>query len=377
MEKFFRDLLDISHEVGGNKQFVVAGGGNVSLKNEKYLYIKGSGYALATIKLEEFAKLERVKIDELLADTYDNEPQKRESQVKDRILACRADPNNKVRPSVETPFHHLLNYRFVVHTHPYLVNSVFCSQQNRENWEKLFKKESFFVSYVDPGYILAKTIELELNQYRKMNKSEPNCIFLENHGVIVGADSIEEIRKIYCDLFKIIKSKIPSEFKIENYQIPDPNNPYISTLKQVMQKENVFVHGINNSLIQYFLHDSIKYNDIKLPFNPDTVVYCKGSPLIIDFEITIADFKGKLHHTLDEYIQEWGYLPKIVLIKNVGMFGLSDSQKSAENAVEMFQDSLLIAYYSQYFGGPKAMTRRDIHFIDNWEVEQFRRSIAK
>jgi hypothetical protein len=36
-----------------------------------------------------------------------------------------------------------------------------------------------------------------------------------------------------------------------------------------------------------------------------------------------------------------------------------------------------IAFLSEQFGGPHAMTDEQIRFIDNWEVENYRRKVAK
>jgi len=42
----------------------------------------------------------------------------------------------------------------------------------------------------------------------------------------------------------------------------------------------------------------------------------------------------------------------------------------------VFEDAMKIAYYSESFGGPHPMTQAQIDFIDNWEVENYRRSVA-
>jgi len=44
-----QQLIEISQFYGRQKDFVVAGGGNTSFKDENHLYIKASGHSLATI----------------------------------------------------------------------------------------------------------------------------------------------------------------------------------------------------------------------------------------------------------------------------------------------------------------------------------------
>ena len=43
------ELVELSRHFGSDTKFVIAGGGNTSLKTNDRLYVKGSGTALATI----------------------------------------------------------------------------------------------------------------------------------------------------------------------------------------------------------------------------------------------------------------------------------------------------------------------------------------
>ena len=62
-------LAAMSQKYGSNKKYVLAGGGNTSYKSDEVLYIKGSGTALATIKPEQFVKMDR----SLLAKMWETE----------------------------------------------------------------------------------------------------------------------------------------------------------------------------------------------------------------------------------------------------------------------------------------------------------------
>ena len=54
----FNEQLDMlaamSNKYGADAEYVLAGGGNTSFKCQDYLWIKGSGTSLATIKGEDF-----------------------------------------------------------------------------------------------------------------------------------------------------------------------------------------------------------------------------------------------------------------------------------------------------------------------------------
>jgi len=57
-----KDLVDISREYGSDPRWVVAGGGNTSLKIDDVLYVKASGFPLATIDEGGFARMDRSKL---------------------------------------------------------------------------------------------------------------------------------------------------------------------------------------------------------------------------------------------------------------------------------------------------------------------------
>ena len=59
-------LVAMSNKYGRDSRYVLAGGGNTSYKDEKFLYVKGSGTALATIQAENFVVMYRDRLDAML-----------------------------------------------------------------------------------------------------------------------------------------------------------------------------------------------------------------------------------------------------------------------------------------------------------------------
>ncbi len=72
------------------------------------------------------------------------------------------DADKNKRPSVETSLHDLIQYKFVVHLHPTLINGILCSRNAKNLTMKLFGESVLFVPYTDPGYILFKKLETEI-----------------------------------------------------------------------------------------------------------------------------------------------------------------------------------------------------------------------
>ena len=183
-------ITELSRFYGADPAFVLAGGGNTSYKDEKFLYVKPSGVTLAAITEKDFVKMDRAVIRDCFARDFDD-VNEREAFVK-RMMAF-AVVNDGGRPSVEAPLHELLPFTFVVHLHPALVNGMTCANDGKAWCEKLFP-EALWVDYCDPGFFLAKQVAVACAEYKKANGKDASVIFLQNHGVFVGADTEEEMQ---------------------------------------------------------------------------------------------------------------------------------------------------------------------------------------
>jgi len=69
-------------------------------------------------------------------------------------------------------------------------------------------------------------------------------------------------------------------------------------------------------------------------------------------------------------------IPRIIAVKSLGVFGLANSEKTVDNALELFKDTQKIAVFSESFGGPRFMDEDQINFINNWEVERYRTKVS-
>ena len=94
----------------------------------------------------------------------------------------------------------------------------------------------------------------------------------------------------------------------------------------------------------------------------------------------ISDAKKQVEtagQLVNGYFETFGYLPKVLLLEGKGVIAVEESLKSVLNVLEVYLNILKISFLSDNFGGPKFMTRAQIDFIDNWEVENYRRKMAK
>lgn len=377
MKPGINELIEISRYYGSNKDYVIAGGGNTSFKDESTIWIKASGQPLAELTEEGLVALSREKLGIIAVKAYSTESSEREEQVKNDLFKSIIDQDKTKRPSVETSLHEIIDYRYVVHLHPTLINGLLCSRTARASTLKLFGESLLFIAYTDPGYTLFKKLEAELVTYRSKFGKDPQVIFLENHGCFVAANTTNEIRKIYDDLIGKLSEQNPPLNSIE----PLPYNPVLNKVlpalrMQLSGEEPILIRSRHNTLIEKYYQNQQEFHKISIPLTPDIIVYCKARYLYIEQSSTperiIESFKFQLPH----FISEYGYNPKLIIIKGHGVFAFDKSFSAAETALDVYEDLIRICHYAQHWGGIKYLTPAQVEFIDKWEVENYRRKVA-
>ncbi len=148
-----------SRLLGADESLVLAGGGNTSLKlseknvlgqEKELLYVKGSGWDLATIDIDGFAGvrmdhcLRLLELPELSDSVMVNE------------LKTHCTLASAPTPSVETLLHACLPFKYVDHTHADAVVTITNLADGEARCREVFGDRVLIVPYVMPGYDLAK-----------------------------------------------------------------------------------------------------------------------------------------------------------------------------------------------------------------------------
>lgn len=363
-------LVKISRHYGRNPSFVIAGGGNTSYKEGDTLYIKASGISLADIDADGFVVMSRRLLKQMESRQYSENATEREEQVKLDLKKAIIRPKH-LRPSVETSLHNLFEYSYVVHTHPTLVNAVMCANDARSFVQERFDSGVLFVEYTDPGYVLFKKIETRVKEYMAQHQRSPQIVFLQNHGVFVAAHSTKEI----LDLYDSIESRIREgkHLVLPAGDIEELSSETTRAISAYFQNRNLVSKAFKTPLSDHFADSRSQFEKISRPFTPDIIVYCKSNYLFLAEGTEKDDIIAKIR----EFEKQHGYYPKVIVQEQAGMIVVEENDKAVQTVFEVFHDMLKISYLSQQFGGPHCMTPEQIAFIDQWEVENYRRKVAK
>ncbi|HZC34707.1 MAG TPA: class II aldolase/adducin family protein, partial [Chthoniobacterales bacterium] len=179
-----------SHLIGQEPHLVLHGGGNTSVKTTEIdlfgtetavLRVKGSGWDLASIepsgfpalRLEPLRKLEQL---EQLSD----------QAMVNYLRGCLMDPAAPM-PSVETLLHAVLPHKYVDHSHALAVLAVVDQEDGENLARQVFGDRVGYVSYIMPGFSLAKAAARE---YRRNRQVEG--LVLMKHGLFTFGESAKQ-----------------------------------------------------------------------------------------------------------------------------------------------------------------------------------------
>jgi rhamnose utilization protein RhaD (predicted bifunctional aldolase and dehydrogenase) len=368
------ELAAVSQFYGSNSDYVIAGGGNTSFKDGNYLYIKGSGTSLAKIVPEGFVKMERGLLAGIWEKDYPDEADKREAAVLADMMAARAQGEEQKRPSVETLLHDILPFAFVVHTHPSLVNGLTCSMNGEAAASELFGDEALWIPSINPGYILSRRVKEAMDEMSSHTGKAPAIIFLQNHGVFVGADTVEEIKTIYRRIMDALEAKITRKPDLSGRTFAYKSSEWFGRLlcglaRSTGKEHNWYVQFQRNAEIARFVQNRASFAPVSSAFTPDHIVYAGSAPLFIEDGM---DMSNKAADAWKIHLELTGMIPKTIAYQGMGIFGIGMSKQAADNAVELFIDTVKVAVYAESFGGGRFMSEDQISFINNWEVERYR-----
>lgn len=365
-------IIEISHKYGSDSNYVLAGGGNTSFKTGDTIYVKGSGSSLANLTECSLVALSRKALNDIWNKTYSEDTDEREAQVLADMMAARLPGEENKRPSVETLLHNLFPQTYILHVHPAAVNALTCSKDGKKAVKDMFPC-SVWVNETEPGYVLASLCRKELSSYEKKNGKKANLVFLQNHGIFFAADSRKEMDELVSSVMKKINSKI----KIKPDFAPAKTDTALAAVV-APQLRMLYcscgcakVRFTANKTILNFASSKKAFSELVRPLTPDHIVYCKAEPLYVEY----MGFDG-LKKEFDAYVSRRGFKPKVVFVKDLGMFTLGDSVKESATAADVFTDAMKITVMARNFGGVSHMKPALVDFIVNWEVEKYRSGVS-
>jgi rhamnose utilization protein RhaD (predicted bifunctional aldolase and dehydrogenase) len=366
-------LTEMSRFYGGDPEYILAGGGNSSWKDGDDLYVKCSGVSMAEASAGSFVKMDRKALAIILEKRYPETGAERENAVLADIMAARRSGEEGKRPSVETLLHAIMPFAFIMHLHPALVNGLTCSRQGETAMREIFGEEPVWIPSANPGYTLSKLVRIAMDAYFEKCHKSTSVIFLQNHGVFVGADDISGIKEQYGGIMEKISAKIKRKPDFTGLTVTTAANATgkISKIAGTLSELSGSAAFMGGGEIASLVKDRSSFALVSSAFTPDHIVYSGSDPLF-----TEAEDETGIRNAWKNHVQKTGREPKITAVQNLGVFGAAATEKAAGMALLLFKNTVKTAVYAESFGGPLFMTVDKINFINNWEAERYRSNVS-
>lgn len=255
MELLQTEYQHLCQILGSSNTLVQGSGGNVSVKEGDKLLIKASGTRLRDNKTA-LCSLQGLREWMALGP---------EGQAAERTKAHPFDPffsyvvpMSLARPSMEV-FFHMLPFRWVIHLHPTWLLRHLCSA----SWKdlELAGHVCAYIPYTTPGEELGRKI---LETFDPQN---PQTVwFLQNHGVILCAETVEEGLAMLDQLTETYSGALsPIQYK----ELWD------------LQTEACTLTG-RETVLSVCSHLRELHDRYFLPITPDIQLFLRNTPLAIE-----------------------------------------------------------------------------------------------
>lgn len=326
--------------LGKDREYVQGAGGNVSWKIDSKIWVKASGKWLSqALKENIYVEVNRDNaLDNILKGDFDQ--------------PITTNDNSDLRPSIETIFHILMPHQVVIHLHAIKPLAILIQKNYKEIFRKLLKDHlSYeFIDYIKPGTELGKSIHFKL-----MSNNDIDVFFLQNHGIIIGGDSIKQAD----DILKLIISKV--EEYLSNKSLDELIKKNNIAPKKLFINDKVLNLLDDNELNMIVFSDKlISHVKYSWAYAPDHVVFLGSKPFIYD--------------SVDQ-IESCNEIPQLAFIKGLGIY--------VDESWNLSKYEQLICFYDVMKNATSNLTEinllkpSQINELINWDSEQFRISQSK
>ena len=370
-----------SRLLGREPSLVLHGGGNTSVKamatdvfgdEIETLYVKGSGWDLATIKAEGFAPvrldaLRRMAKLETLSDT---------DMVRAQRMAMLdpAAPN----PSVEAILHALIPFDYVDHTHADAVVTITNTPDGETRIRDLYGERILVIPYVMPGFILAKTI-YELT--RNVDWSQLEGMVLMHHGVFTFADDARESYERMIRLVSGAEDYLETHAPVKTASaIAREDLIGLARLRQAVSKVKgeamVARLDAGEDAVSFSLDAAAVDAVQRGTLTPDHVIRTKPTPLVVgdDIEAAVDAFSENYRNYFKRYANPaltcLDAAPRWALWPGYGCVSFGRNVKEAGIVADITSHTRSAVRRAGAMGGWMPVSKEELFDIEYWELEQ-------
>lgn len=378
------DLLKLrvytSRLLGKDEDLVMHGGGNTSVKirdtnlfgeTDEVLYVKGSGWDLATIEAEGFAPVKM----EMLLKMADLESMTDLDMVKYQRMAM-TDPGAP-NPSVEAILHAIIPFRFVDHTHADAVVTITNTPGGEARIKEIYGDRVLIIPYVMPGFVLARKI-YELS--KGLDWHSIDGMILLNHGVFTFHDdakvSYEQMIHLVSLAEKYLDEHAPNELSGPEGKI---NHLQLAKIRRSVSEgwgQPVLAITDNSPEASAFSQLSkVKEIASRGPITPDHIIRTKQHPVVLgDHPVQDIRTYQKAYQTYFEHHENGEIMldqaPRWAIQPGTGSVLFGPSVKYTRIIRDIATHTERAIFKAEQLGGWQPLPAEELFEMEYWSLEQ-------
>ena len=375
-----------SRLLGLDSNLVLHGGGNTSVKTqvpnifdreESTLYVKGSGWDLATIETQGFVP---TKISHLKKLVQLNTLSDSEMVIQQRLALTNPFAPN---PSVEAILHAIIPFKFVNHTHSDAVVTITNTPQGLIHLKKLYGNKVLIIPYIMPGFILAKAV-YKATESPNFDWKACEGIILMNHGVFTFADEADEA---YGNMIKIVKKADTYLNQFEPvlekvHQSIEPDLKALVRLRKLvsdLKGSPLIMHLDRQDLSSTFsCLKNLKELATRGTLTPDHVIRTKPKPIIIDDSCTLEKTVQRYRTDYKNYFETYSngtltcldLAPRWGIWQGLGTVSFGQNVKAIEIIKDIKHHTLKAILRAEALDKWQPLPAKDLFEVEYWELEQ-------
>ena len=370
-----------SRLLGRDSTLVLHGGGNTSVKgarrnifgeDEEVLYIKGSGWDLATIEAAGFAP---VRLSHLLRLAQLNALT--DIEMANELRVATLDPAAPA-PSVEAILHALLPFKWVDHSHADALVSLTNTPQGLDHVRACFGDSVVIVPYVMPGFILAREVA---RQFPAQHTARTTGMVLMNHGLFTWGDTARESYERHIELVTRAEQYLQQHGAWD--VTPTTEAAPASSLARDIARLRLDVSKAAGApmilmttteavSLRFARRADVTQVSQQGPATPDHVIRTKRVPQI---GRDVARYAAEYKAYYELYAAAPGLVmldpaPRIILDAEMGLVSAGRTAKDAAIGAEIYQHTIDIITRADKLEGWQALPAKDIFEMEYWDLEQ-------
>jgi rhamnose utilization protein RhaD (predicted bifunctional aldolase and dehydrogenase)/NAD(P)-dependent dehydrogenase (short-subunit alcohol dehydrogenase family) len=372
-----------SQLLGQDDTLVLHGGGNTSLKlrernlvgeEQDILYVKGSGWDLATIREAGFAPVRMAHLVALSRLERLSDPE----MVNE--LATQVTRAGAPAPSVEAILHAILPARYVDHTHADAVIAITNTVDGERRVREIYGADVLVIPYVMPGFDLARVCARILRD--ELRPSTIGMVLL-NHGIFSFGDSAEQAYERMIALVGRAEAYLDKQraWALPEFSAQASNAPrrvelaaLRKAISDVAARPFLLSSDARPKFLDFARHPAVRLLSQQGPATPDHVLRTKRLPLLgRDVESYAREYGAYFERNRGRSKEPKTPLdaaPRVILDAELGLLTAGRSAVETNIVRDIYSHTIDIILRAHALGGYRALPEGDLFDVEYWDLEQ-------